>query len=379
MRDAGGWARAREVFGVFLRLGGTAFGGPAAHIAMMHHELVRRRRWVTEEEFLDLLSATYLIPGPNSTEMAIHRGRVRAGGLGLVLGGLAFIAPAAGIVTALAALYVRFRTAPTLEGLLYGVKPVVLALILQALWDLGRRALSRPFAWALGATVTLLYLLGVHELLLLFATGAAMVLARRGPRPRRAAGLGLLPLLPLACPPAPFRLGEMFLIFLKIGATLYGSGYVLVAFLRADFVARRGWLTEGQLLDAVAIGQVTPGPVLTTATFIGYLLAGLPGALLATVGIFLPSFVFVAVTGPLIPRLRRSPDAAAFLDGVNIASLGLMAGVVIALARAALVDPWTVALGLAALVALARFRINATWPVLAGAAIGALRILLAAR
>ncbi|MER3467912.1 MAG: chromate transporter, partial [Thermoflexus sp.] len=171
---------------------------------------------------------------------------------------------------------------------------------------------------------------------------------------------------PLAHPPAPFRLGEMFLIFLKIGATLYGSGYVLVAFLRADFVARRGWLTEGQLLDAVAIGQVTPGPVLTTATFIGYLLAGLPGALLATVGIFLLSFVFVAVTGPLIPRLRRSPDAAAFLDGVNIASLGLMAGVVIALARAALVDPWTVALGLAALVALARFRINATWPVLAG-------------
>ncbi len=369
---------ALEVLKFFLGLGFTAFGGPAAHIAMMHRELVRRRRWVTEEQFLDLLSATYLIPGPNSTEMAIHLGFVRAGWPGLVLGGIAFIAPAMMIVMALAALYVHFRTAPALVGILYGVKPVVLALIAQALWDLGRRTV-RSFHLALtGLAVFGLYLWGVHELLLLLTAGVFMALSRRRLRFRiPLAGVAGLPTLASSAFPVPFSLPMMFLLFLKIGAILYGSGYVLVAFLRADFVARLGWLTEAQLLDAVAIGQVTPGPVLTTATFIGYLLAGVPGALLATLGIFLPSFVFVALTGPLIPRMRRSPTISAFLDGVNAASLGLMAGVLVQLVPASLVDPLTVGIGLLSLTILARFPINATWVVLAGAGVGLLWRLMA--
>jgi len=368
---------ALEVLKFFLGLGFTAFGGPAAHIALMHRELVRRRRWVTEEQFLDLMSATYLIPGPNSTEMAIHLGFVRAGWAGLVLGGVAFIAPAMILVMALAALYVHFRTTPALAGILYGVKPVVLALIAQALWDLGRRTV-RSFPLALtGLAVFGLYLWGVHELLLLVMAGVFMMLARRRLRFHiPLTGIAGWPMLVFSTFPAPFSLPLMFLLFLKIGAILYGSGYVLVAFLRADFVARLGWLTEAQLLDAVAIGQVTPGPVLTTATFIGYLLAGVPGALLATLGIFLPSFVFVALTGPLIPRMRRSPAVSAFLDGVNAASLGLMAGVLVQLAPASLVDPLTVGIGLLSLAILARFPINATWVVLAGAGAGLLRALI---
>lgn len=368
---------ALEVLKFFLGLGFTAFGGPAAHIALMHRELVRRRRWVTEEQFLDLLSATYLIPGPNSTEMAIHLGFVRAGWAGLVLGGVAFIAPAMILVMALAALYVHFRTTPALAGILYGVKPVVLALIAQALWDLGHRTV-RSFPLALtGLAVFGLYLWGVHELLLLVMAGVFMMLARRRLRFHiPLTGIAGWPMLVFSTFPAPFSLPLMFLLFLKIGAILYGSGYVLVAFLRADFVARLGWLTEAQLLDAVAIGQVTPGPVLTTATFIGYLLAGVPGALLATLGIFLPSFVFVALTGPLIPRMRRSPAVSAFLDGVNAASLGLMAGVLVQLAPASLVDPLTVGIGLLSLAILARFPINATWVVLAGAGAGLLRALI---
>jgi len=368
---------ALEVLKFFLGLGFTAFGGPAAHIALMHRELVRRRRWVTEEQFLDLMSATYLIPGPNSTEMAIYLGFVRAGWAGLVLGGVAFIAPAMILVMALAALYVHFRTTPALAGILYGVKPVVLALIAQALWDLGRRTV-RSFPLALtGLAVFGLYLWGVHELLLLVMAGVFMMLARRRLRFHiPLTGIAGWPMLVFSTFPAPFSLPLMFLLFLKIGAILYGSGYVLVAFLRADFVARLGWLTEAQLLDAVAIGQVTPGPVLTTATFIGYLLAGVPGSLLATLGIFLPSFVFVALTGPLIPRMRRSPAVSAFLDGVNAASLGLMAGVLVQLAPASLVDPLTVGIGLLSLAILARFPINATWVVLAGAGAGLLRALI---
>ncbi|WP_376791821.1 chromate efflux transporter [Thermoflexus sp.] len=370
------WGAALEVLGFFLWLGSTAFGGPAAHIAIMHRELVRRRRWVTEAQFLDLLSATYLIPGPNSTEMAIHLGFVRAGWPGLVLGGVAFIMPAMAIVMALAALYVHFRTVPALAGILYGVKPVVLALIVQAIWDLGRRALRDVLSILLGLVVCGLYLMGVHELLLLIAAGLLRALARGVPRLRLPfAGVLGLPLLPLASPPVPFSLPLMFLLFLKIGAILYGSGYVLVAYLRADFVARTGWLTEAQLLDAVAIGQVTPGPVLTTVTFIGYLLAGLPGALLATLGVFLPSFAFVALTGPLIPWMRRSHVIGAFLDGVNAASLGLMAGVLIQLIPASLVDLLAVAIGLASLAVLARLPINAIWVVLAGAGVGLVKII----
>jgi len=280
---------------LFLKLGTIAFGGPAAHIAMMEDEVVRRRRWLSTEEFLDLLGATNLIPGPNSTEMAIHVGHRQAGWKGLLVAGCCFIMPAALIVTAFAWAYTRYRSVPEVTGVLYGVKPVIIAVVLQALWALGRTAL-----------------------------------------------------------------------------VLYGSGYVLLAFLRADLVERWHWLSEAQLLDAIAVGQVTPGPVFTTATFIGYLLGGPVGAFAATVGIFLPAFFFVGVSGPLIPRIRRSPTASAFLDGVNAASLALMAVVTYRLGRAAVVGPATVALALVSTALLLRFRINSAWLVLGGAGAGLL-------
>lgn len=369
-------SRLVEVAALFLKLGFTAFGGPAAHIAMMHREVVQRRRWLDEQAFLDLLGATNLIPGPNSTEMAIHLGFRRAGWVGLVLGGVCFIGPAMLIVLALAWAYARFGTTPQATWLLYGVKPVVIAVIAQALWGLSRRAITGAVTGVVAAGVFALYLAGAHELLLLFLGGIAVMLVTNRHRLARMAVTGILfPLgvsgvVVLTLAPVPFSLEHLFLTFLKIGAVLYGSGYVLLAFLRGDFVVRYGWLTDTQLLDAVAIGQVTPGPVFTTATFIGYILGGGPGALVATLGIFLPSFVFVALSGPLIPRLRQSPWASGLLDGVNAASLGLMAAVTWQLGRTSLVDPWTVFIGLASLVALARYNVNTTWLIVWGALAG---------
>lgn len=363
-----------EVAALFLKLGFTAFGGPAAHIAMMHHEVVQRRRWLSDQEFLDLVGATNLIPGPNSTEMAIHLGFRRAGWIGLVLGGACFIGPAMLIVLILAWAYARFGATPQATWLLYGVKPVVIAVIAQALWGLSRRAITGAVTGVVAAGVFALYLAGAHELLLLFLGGIAVMLVTNRHRLARAAGAGII--FPLgvsgALTPAtiPFSLDRLFLTFLKIGAVLYGSGYVLLAFLRSDFVVRYGWLTDAQLLDAVAIGQVTPGPVFTTATFIGYILGGVLGALVATLGIFLPSFAFVALSGPLIPRLRQSPWAGGLLDGVNAASLGLMAAVTWQLGRTSLVDPWTAFIGLASLVALVRYNVNTTWLIAGGALAG---------
>lgn len=282
-----------EVATLFLKLGFTAFGGPAAHIAIMHDEVVSRREWLTDEQFLDLLGATNLIPGPNSTEMAIHIGYVRAGWPGLIAAGLGFILPAALIVLALAWLYVQFGTTPTAGWLLYGIKPVVIAIIAQALWALGGKALKNSALALIGAAVTGLYFLGVHEIVLLFAGGLIFMFLSNRERIRKINPVILLPVgvAALSQSAIPFSLSILFLNFLKIGSVLYGSGYVLLAFLRADFVLRLGWLTDQQLLDAVAIGQVTPGPLFTAATFIGYLLGGMPGALLATLGIFLPSFI----------------------------------------------------------------------------------------
>jgi len=362
-----------EVTALFTRLGVTAFGGPAAHIAMMRDEVVKRRQWITEQHFLDLLGATNLIPGPNSTEMAIHIGFVRAGWAGLVLGGVCFITPAMLIVIALAWAYVRFGSTPQTGWLLYGVKPVVIAIIVQALWGLGQKAVKGSLTAGVGVIVFVLYLLGVNEIALLFAGGLTVMLAANIRRWRSTAAVWLLPLGKLVLPvtaTVPFSLPVLFLTFLKIGAVLYGSGYVLLAFLRADLVIRLGWLTDQQLIDAIAIGQVTPGPVFTTATFIGYLLAGAPGALLATLGIFLPSFIFVALSNPLIPRLRRSPWLGALLDGVNVASLGLMAAVTWQLGRASLIDPLTVALALISAALLFRFKVNSTWLVLGVAIAG---------
>jgi chromate transporter len=371
-----------EVFRLFLKLGFVAFGGPAAHIALMRDEVVRRRRWVTDERFLDLLGMTNLIPGPNSTEMAIHLGYVRGGWPGLIVAGTCFIVPAVLIVLAVAWLYVRYGARPEAGWLLYGIKPVVIAVVVQAMWALGRTALKSRGLLVLGVVVLALALAGVNELVLLLGAGIALALLGRGTRRPVAAAVSLAGALTGIAPAlaqgaaVPASLGTLFLVFLKIGSVLYGSGYVLLAFLRGDFVHRLGWLTDQQLLDAVAIGQFTPGPVFTTATFIGYLVGGWAGAVLATVGIFLPAFVFVALSHPLIPRFRGSPRTAAFLDGVNVAALVLMAVVTGELARAAVVDAVTAVMAVTAGVLLLRFRTSSMWLILGGAAIGILWHLL---
>jgi chromate transporter len=374
-----------EVARLALRLGVTAFGGPAAHIAMLRDEVVERRRWLSDAHFLDLLGATNLIPGPNSTEMFIHIGYQRAGWRGLIVGGLCFIMPAALITLALAWAYVAYGATPAATWLLYGIKPVIIAVVVQALWGLGRSAVKSWLLGLVGLATLSLYLLGFNEIALLLGGGALVMLIGNLRRLRDAKpGPGLGAALLLGAPNAllaqaaavPISLTTLFLTFLKIGAVLYGSGYVLLAFLRNDFVERLGWLTNQQLLDAVAIGQVTPGPVFTTATFIGYIVAGTPGAVLATLGIFLPSFLFVALSNPLIPRLRRSPWMSAFLDGVNVASVGLMAAVTWELGRTAVVDWLTLALALVAAVLLLRFKVNSTWLIAGGAAAGIIAQLL---
>jgi chromate transporter len=361
-----------EVAGLFLKLGFTAFGGPAAHIALMHDEVVKRRKWLTDEQFLDLLGATNLIPGPNSTEMAIHIGYVHAGWRGLILAGLCFIAPAMFIVLAIAWLYVQFGTTPEASWLLYGIKPVVIAIIAQALLTLGSKALKNVGLILIGVLAFSLYFLRIHEIALLFLGGLVFMLISNLQQFRKLNALILLPWsgMVLAQAPAVFSFPVLFLTFLKIGSVLYGSGYVLLAFLRADFVLRLGWLTDQQLLDAVAIGQVTPGPVFTAATFIGYLLGGTLGALLATLGIFLPSFIFVAISNPLIPKIRNSTWAGTLLDGVNASALGLMAAVTVQLGTSSLVDFYTIAIAILSLVLLLRYKVNSTWLIAAGAIAG---------
>lgn len=362
----------------FLRLGFTAFGGPAVHIAMMEEEVVRRRRWLSREEFLDMLGATNLIPGPNSTEMAIHIGLVRAGWPGMLLAGVCFIVPAAAVTLVFAWMYVRYGALPQAQAALYGIKPVIIAVVAQALWGLTRTAVKNKFLAALTLAAACASFLGVNELLVLVGAGILAILARESAR--RDAGRLAVVAFPvgLSVPVAgaalgagiPFALMPLFLFFLKVGAVLFGSGYVLLAFLQATLVDRWHWLSQSQLLDAVAAGQMTPGPVFTTATFIGYLLGGLPGAALATIGIFLPSFAFVAVSGPLIPRLRRSPAAGSFLDGVNAASLALMLVVTLMLARSAVTDRTTCALAAASAFLLIRYRVSSVWLVLGGCLVG---------
>ena len=387
-----------ELTRLFLRLGFTAFGGPAAHIAMMKDEVVTRHRWLTEAEFLDLLGATNLIPGPNSTEMAIHIGLRQGGWRGLLLAGLCFILPAVLIVSAFAWAYVRFGSLPAVAGLLYGVKPVIIAVVVQAIWGLVKPAMKTRFLMGLGVAALVLAALGMDEVLLLFGAGVLagiMCWAMPPAGMPRPSAFGVLNLLLIAAamvlvPTAlthfwsasapgvatghgvPFGLAPLFLFFLKIGSVLYGSGYVLLAFLRDGLVTQWHWLTEAQLLDATAVGQVTPGPVFTTATFIGYVLGGPWAALVATLGIFLPSFVFVAVSGPLLPRLRRSLLAGAFLDGVNVAALALMLAVTWQLGRAALVDIVTVGLAVVSAVLLVRYRVNSVWLILVAAVLGIL-------
>ncbi|HEY3255620.1 MAG TPA: chromate efflux transporter [Polyangiaceae bacterium] len=359
---------------LFLRLGVTAFGGPAAHIAMMEDEVVRRRRWLTSAQFLDLLGITQLIPGPNSTELAIHIGQQRAGWRGLLVAGCAFILPASALTGTLGWVYLRFGMLPQAHALLYGIKPVIIAVLLQALIGLAPKASKSRSLVAIGGLSLLAAALGVNELLCLaFAGLLALLVRERFSPPLMLAGVGSKTLgsLALATVSAtPFSLGALFLVFAKVGSVLFGSGYVLLAFLRADLVEHRHWLTEAQLLDAIAVGQVTPGPVFSTATFIGYVLGGAPGALLATLGIFLPAFFFVAISGLLLRKIRRSPRLGAFLDGVNVASLALMAVVTAQLCRAALVDLPSVLLLASSALLLLRFKLSSTWLIAAGALLG---------
>jgi chromate transporter len=366
---------------LFLRLGATAFGGPAAHIAMMHDEVVTRRRWMDEQDFLDVMGATNLIPGPNSTEMAIHVGLARARWKGLLVAGVSFVLPAMAIVLVLAWAYVRYGTTPAGEALLYGIEAVIVAVVFQAFVKLGQTAVKRSALLAVaGAGSLTLYLLGVNELVVLFGTALVVLVIRAAGRTRPDGVLGLVPLAPIALLPlaagaahaSEVHLGKLFLLFLKFGAVVFGSGYVLLAFIRGDLVQELGWLTQQQLLDAIAVGQVTPGPVFTTATFIGYVLAGIPGAVLATVGIFLPAFAFVAALRPLVRVARRHAWTGDLLDGVNAAALGLMAGVTWQLGREAIVDVPTAALTVVAGILLFRFRINSAWLVLGGAVSGLL-------
>jgi len=369
----------RELSALFLRLGTTAFGGPAAHIAMMEDEVVRRRRWLTHAEFLDLLGLTNLIPGPNSTELAIHIGQQRAGVLGLLVAGSSFILPAAALTGALGWAYVHFGTLPQARALVYGIKPVMIAIVLQALLGLTPKAVKNRSLLVIGLLALLAAGAGANEVLCLGLAGLAELLTRtRFSAPPLMLGGGvsggaLAAGSSLKVAAVPFSLPGLFLVFAKIGSVLFGSGYVLLAFLRSDFVEHRHWLSEAQLLDAIAVGQVTPGPVFTTATFIGYLLAGPAGALCATIGIFLPAFTFVALSGLLLPKIRRSPALGAFLDGVNVASLALMTVVTLQLGRAALVDLPTVLLAAASAALLIRFKLNSTWLIAGGAVVGLVR------
>jgi len=368
--------RLTELAMVFLRLGTIAFGGPAAHIAMMDNEVVNRRQWMSREKLLDLLGITNLIPGPNSTELAIHIGYERAGWRGLLVAGTCFIFPAMAIVWILAAIYARYQTVPQVEWLLYGIKPVIIAVVLQAVWNLGKKAAKDVPTIIAGVGAIAAYFAGLNEILVLILLGAAVMLLKNWQNRGNITGAFLLPfsgvLAQVGSTTAVTSVSwiNVFFFFLKIGCVLYGSGYVLLAFLQRELVERNQWLTSQQLLDAVAIGQFTPGPVFTTATFIGYLLAGNAGAIAGTIGIFLPAFVLVWAVNPWVSKLRQSRWASGFLDGVNAASLGLMAGVTYTLGRAALVDWLTITLAIVSAIAVFRFKINSAWLVLAGGAIG---------
>jgi chromate transporter len=368
-----------EIAGVFLKLGFTAFGGPAAHIALMHGEFVERRKWVSDQGFLDILGAANLIPGPTSTEAALMLGFVRARWAGLVTAGVCFIAPAMAMVLGLSWAYVRYGTTPAAGWLLYGIKPVIIAIIFQAFVRLARKAIKGPLTAVAGAAVLVLYLLRANEIVLLLGGGLAVMAVEMSRRPRKPAGLSPAVVGPVLAGPAfgfapvaaaAATSARVFWIFLKIGSVLYGGGYVLFALLRADFVGRLGWLTDRQLVDAVAVGQVTPGPLFTSATFIGYLVGGLSGAVAGTVGIFLPAFVLAAICSPFLGRLRGSAWAGSFLDGVNATALGLMAAVTLNLGRAAFPDLFAAGLGAAALFLLFRFKLSPTWLILGGGLAG---------
>jgi chromate transporter len=372
----------KEVALLFFRLGATSFGGPAAYIGLMHNEIVVRRKWVDDQKFLDIMGAVNLIPGPNATEVAAHLGLIRAGWLGLIAAGALFIIPGTAAIMLVAWAYVKYGSLPQVGWLLYGVKPAVIAIIGVAIWSLARKGFKSPLLIIVGLGVLGLYLLGINEIALLIGGAVIFVLIQRGRRliKQKTAAVLLAPALLVKFPLVWFATGAvtfsqatLFLTFLKMGATLFGSGYVLLAFLNSEFVEHLGWLTHAQVVDAIAVaGQITPGPVFNSAAFVGYLLGGWPSALLAALGIFLPSFILVGLLSRFLPAMRRSWLAGSFLDGINAASLGLMAAVSIQLGRAVLIDPFTIILALVALFLLIKFKISSVWLVLGGGALGAI-------
>lgn len=379
MKDINISGRLKEVALLFLKLGTFSIGGPAVYIALMHQEAVRRRHWIDEQRFLDLVGATNLIPGPNAAEMAIHLGLIRAGWSGLIASGALFVLPGMAATLLVAWAYVTYGSIPAVGWVLYGVKPVVIGIVIEALWKLGRKGIKGPTTAIVGIAIVALYVLGANEIALLFGGSAVVLLVHAGrhylkhdlaafaPIPT----LLQVPLAALSTSIVPFSQTTLFLSFLKIGSILFGSGYVLLAFLRSEFVVRLGWLTNQQVLDAIMAGQITPGPVFSSATFVGYLVGGWPSALLATLGIFLPSFLFVGLLSRILPYVRKSPWAAVFLDGVNAASLGLMAGVTVNLGQTAITDVFSIMLLLGTVLASFRLKVNPIWLIIAGGLLGA--------
>lgn len=349
-----------EIFKVFTKLGFTAFGGPAAHVAMMEDEIVDKRKWLSKEKFVDMFGLTSLIPGPNSTEMAIFLGYDRGGFIGLLIAGLSFIIPAMAMVLLFTFLYMQYNTIPQIANILDGIKPVVIAIVLNAVLKLVKTVLKKPVYWAVFVVTIGLYLMGVNELILLFGMGLLVFVYNYLVESSNGKTLVI----------EPVSLILLFLTFLKIGAVLYGSGYVLLAFLENEFVNGLGVISQGQLIDAVAIGQLTPGPVFTTAASIGYMVRGLPGALVSTAGIFIPSFLLVAILNPILHKLRASQKLKFLLDGVNVASLALMAAVLIRLFESSIVNIPTAIVGVLSFIALYVYKINTTWLILFGALFG---------
>ena len=346
-----------EIFKVFAKLGIFAFGGPAAHVAMMEDEIVTKRKWMSKERFIDMYGFTSLIPGPNSTEMAILMGYHRGGMIGLIIAGVSFILPAVLIVLAFAYIYVNYGSVPLVAGLFDGVKPAILAIVIQALYRLSKTVLSSLEKGMIFIAVLALSFFGISEIPLILIGASIYLLIKKLPKGKV-----------FVIEPMSWIL--VFLVFLKIGSVLYGSGYVLLSFLETEFVLKYGAITSQTLLDAVAVGQFTPGPVFTTATFIGYVIAGLPGAIAATVGIFLPSFLLVGLVFPWFEKLRKNPILSIVLDGVNIASIALMAAVTIKLGLSTIIDWQSAIIFIVSAIVLIKTKVNSTWLILVGALIG---------
>ncbi len=368
-----------ELAKLFLKLGTIGFGGPAAHIAMMQSEVVKKRQWLTETEFLDLVGATNLIPGPNSTEIAIHIGLLKAGWLGLIITGISFIFPAFCITSIFGFVYVKYGSLPAITPLFYGIKPVVLGIIINAIWRLSKKAIKNRQLLLISITVALLNVKGLNEVIAMLIGGLMGIIWLKNIPPKEQIKSHIfLPLILAQTinPVTSVSLWQLGLFFLKVGSVLFGGGYLLIAFLQGELVDQYHWLTQKQLLDSIAIGQFTPGPISSTATFIGYIIAGFPGAIIATIGIFLPSFIFVALLNKLIKFLRNSHIASAFLDAVNVSAIALMAVTILNLSKTTITPNFPQIDIIAAIIAIAAslcailFQINSIWLILAGAIIG---------